>query len=317
MQTSHLPLEKPIAISIALTFFVPAVIIGCFAIAFRSYLKAQDPYGLFHLSLNQLPGENSHRPKTEWLNMGYWKDTDIFPQACEAMALKLVRAAGCETGGNVLDVGHGTGESLLMQLSHPSVPHPSHLTGITSLAAHYDRAKDRVARLQLSSEDGGAFKTKVKLHHGDAVYRPSTANHPLDPSSETPPYTAILALDCAYHFKTRHVFLQQSHTRLAPGGRIALADICLLQGWLPRFCMFLLGVMPKENMISPDEYVTDLMDLGYVDVKMQDVSADVFPGFQRFLKGRGLGWWIFGNIIQGYAALGARFVLVSGAKSSP
>jgi Na+/proline symporter len=38
------------------------------------YVKSSDPYGLFHLSLNKLPGENPHTdPKTEWLNMGYWK----------------------------------------------------------------------------------------------------------------------------------------------------------------------------------------------------------------------------------------------------
>jgi hypothetical protein len=35
---------------------------------------AGDPYGAFHLKLNKLPGEpSSAPPKTEWLNMGYWK----------------------------------------------------------------------------------------------------------------------------------------------------------------------------------------------------------------------------------------------------
>jgi SAM-dependent methyltransferase len=249
-----------------------------------------------------------------------------------AMALMLVRAARCEAGGNVLgmclpgkfilavflpvglDVGHGTGESLLMQLSHPSVPRPSHLTGITSLAVHYDRAKDRVTRL-LSSETDPP-KTKVTLHHGDAVYWPSAVNHPLEPSLDAPPYTAILALDCAYHFKSRQIFLQQSFIRLAPGGRIALADICLSQGRLTKFCLLLLGVMPKENMISPDEYARDLKDIGYVDVEVQDVSPDVFPGLVRFFKGRGGCWWVFGNVIRWFAASGGRFVLVSGAKAS-
>lgn len=38
------------------------------------YMKAGDPYGLFHLSLNILPGgSETDEPKTEWLNMGYWK----------------------------------------------------------------------------------------------------------------------------------------------------------------------------------------------------------------------------------------------------
>ena len=33
-----------------------------------------DPYGLFHLSLNKLPFDDPNSPPaTEWLNMGYWK----------------------------------------------------------------------------------------------------------------------------------------------------------------------------------------------------------------------------------------------------
>lgn len=36
--------------------------------------KSEDPYGLFHLELNKLPGAHPGTPpKTEWLNMGYWK----------------------------------------------------------------------------------------------------------------------------------------------------------------------------------------------------------------------------------------------------
>lgn len=33
--------------------------------------KLADPYGLFHLELNESSG-NASNAKTEWLNMGYW-----------------------------------------------------------------------------------------------------------------------------------------------------------------------------------------------------------------------------------------------------
>lgn len=47
-------------------------------ISLAVYIKSSDPYGLFHLSLNKLPGENPHtEPKTEWLNMGYWKVSSV------------------------------------------------------------------------------------------------------------------------------------------------------------------------------------------------------------------------------------------------
>lgn len=45
--------------------------------------RATDPYGLFHLSLNRLPGENADvDPKTEWLNMGYWKVSGVNQGEC-------------------------------------------------------------------------------------------------------------------------------------------------------------------------------------------------------------------------------------------
>jgi hypothetical protein len=49
-----------------------------FLVAVASWLYMQrhinDPYGLFHLSLNKLPSEDPNSPpETEWLNVGYWK----------------------------------------------------------------------------------------------------------------------------------------------------------------------------------------------------------------------------------------------------
>jgi len=57
-----------------------------------------------------------------------------------------------------------------------------------------------------------------------------------------------------------------------------------------------------------------MQEMGYVDVQMEDVSGDVFPGFTRFLKGRGGGWWVFGSLIGWWAGRGMRFVVVSGKK---
>jgi hypothetical protein len=35
---------------------------------------SSEPYGLFHLDMNKLPGAGGISiPQTEWLNMGYWK----------------------------------------------------------------------------------------------------------------------------------------------------------------------------------------------------------------------------------------------------
>jgi len=268
-----------------------------------------DPYGEFHLGLNKLPTDDV--PRTEWLNMGYWKDTNIFPEACEALALKLAQAAGCKPGGRVLDVGHGTGESLIFLLTNPSVARPSHLTGITSLVSHYQRSQARVASLGQT--------VPVILHAGDAVYRPGARGHPLNPSSEDgDKFDTILALDCAYHFRSRVEFLRQAYGRLRPGGSVALADICFANGALEtgwtRFVMAALGagLMPRENRISTDEYLAQMREIGFTEVEVEDITQDVFPGFIFFLAKRGAGWWIFSRLFDIFGKSGARFVLVRG-----
>ncbi|KAJ7487666.1 S-adenosyl-L-methionine-dependent methyltransferase [Mycena galericulata] len=287
-----------------LVFFVLALFIIVLWMARRS---SADPYGEFHLSLNRLPGDQpGAAPRTEWLNMGYWKDTDIFPEACEALALKLVKAAGCKSGGQVLDVGHGSGESLIMLLTHPSVPRPAKLTGITSLDAHHQRSKTRVARLNQT--------VPVSLYAGDAVYRPGRGAHAFDPPSEH--FDTILALDCAYHFETRWVFLQQAHEQLKPGGSVALADICFAPGALQtrwtRCVTAVLRLMPRENMVSTDEYVARMRRIGYTDVRLEDITVDVFPGFIKFIRGQGMLFAAFGVIMGVFARAGARFVIVRG-----
>ncbi|EIN13682.1 S-adenosyl-L-methionine-dependent methyltransferase [Punctularia strigosozonata HHB-11173 SS5] len=277
--------------------------------SFAMYSKARDPYGTFHITLNVRPGDGQNPPDTEWLNMGYWVDTDIFSEACEALATRLMEAARLKAGDRVLDVGFGSGDSLLFILSSPKIPRPSSVTGITSLRSHYERALARTRKLNID--------TPVLLLCGDAVYHAPAGAHPFHPSA-SPSFDVILALDCAYHFRTRREFLQQSFEHLAPGGRVALADICFtpesLGGRRVRLFTRLLGMMPRQNVISTQEYVQALKEMGYGDVCMEDVSEKVFPGFTRFLRCRGGGWWAFSSLLGRYYALGARFVIVVGTK---
>ncbi|KAF8807460.1 S-adenosyl-L-methionine-dependent methyltransferase [Phlegmacium glaucopus] len=276
-----------------------------------------DPYGLFHLSLNKLPFEDPNSlPATEWLNMGYWKDARTFPEACKALALKMISAAHLKEGGTILDVGHGTGESLILLLSDPSIPRPSRLIGITSLDIHYHRSRDRVDKLQAADQN----KVSVDLHHRDAVFDGvASSSHPLNPSSATT-FDSILALDCAYHFNTRYRFLEQSFQKLTPGGSIALADICFSSSSLntrrTRLITSILSLIPTYNRISAEDYVDKMKQIGYIDVILEDVTLEVFPGFVPFLKSRGWKWWAFGTVIEWYSSTGARFVIVSGKRPS-
>lgn len=65
--------EIPVAASIV-GFATLVVVFYWYFMSRPKSMGVDDPYGLFHLALNRLPGEDASKaPKTEWLNMGYWK----------------------------------------------------------------------------------------------------------------------------------------------------------------------------------------------------------------------------------------------------
>uniref|UniRef100_D8PQU5 DUF7053 domain-containing protein n=1 Tax=Schizophyllum commune (strain H4-8 / FGSC 9210) TaxID=578458 RepID=D8PQU5_SCHCM len=202
--------------------------------------RGDDPYGLFHLALNRRMGDPINvDPKTEWLNMGYWKNTSDLPTACEALALRMVQAARPRPNGRVLE--------------------------------------------------------HVK--------------HPFNPADDLR-FDTILALDCAYHFQTRKAFLQQALSNLAVGGRIALADIAFddltLDTHRSKLIRAALRMMPSDNVWTKTTYVKNMEQIGYVDVTLEDITDEVFPGFVRFLKSRGRGWWAFGALMEVYFSAGAK-----------
>ncbi|KAI9460952.1 S-adenosyl-L-methionine-dependent methyltransferase [Lactarius psammicola] len=262
---------------------------------FRAYFsrRTSDPYGTFHIQFNKVQG-GPDSPQTEWLNMGFWKDT-IYSQ--KPLALRLFRVAGLKPSGRVLDAGHGCGDSILLQLSHPGVAKPSLLCGITSLPSHHHRSWERV---------NSFLSSAVLLFQGDAVWRPGRQDHPLSPSFQHD-FDNILALDCAYHFDTREEFLRQSLRRLAPGGSVALADLCFSSSPGPMLTLLLwrvLHTMPKHNITTKEQYIQQMRDIGYEDVELEDITP-----FQRGGMGGAFSWlmsWLEGR--------GLRFVIVKGTR---
>ncbi|EFI28624.1 methyltransferase [Coprinopsis cinerea okayama7 len=143
----------------------------------------------------------------------------------------------------------------------------------------------------------------VSLVNADAI-SDGAPDHPLSPTTLFPPFDAILALDCAYHFNSRRLFLEQSFARLNPGGRIALADICFskndLDTFKTRLVTSLLRMMPLCNRVSLEEYQLHMQQTGYEEVEVEDITADVFSPFIAFLKTQGFGWWTFAVMLDVY-----------------
>lgn len=257
---------------------------------------------------------NTVAPKTEWMNMGNWSETDEFSLACHDLAELLYREAGLESDAAILDVGHGSGDSLLLlAISYQ----PSLLHGVTSIRSHAERARQRL-------KESSHLKTSQSQIVCDNV---------IDFLQDTdgPKYDFIFALDCAYHFRTRKTFLQLCNGRLNPGGKVALVDLVashppakksasyytpspsLPPPTLPqasltsrlkhRFVTFISGV-PIVNMIPVEQYHSNLREAGFDHIKIQDTSHLVFPGFAKFFSGYRKGKeaaWRGGGSLQAYA----------------
>lgn len=160
--------------------------------------------------------------------------------------------------------------------------------------------------------------TEVKLHLGDAVHRSNTKisldQHPLDSMHLEEPYDTILALDCAYHFRSRELFLRQAFETLKPGGRVGLADICFdhlpAHGAFTKWLITLLFV-PSENVEGWHEYRERMTQIGFTDIELEDITGQVFPGFVSFLETRSLGWRMFARVFATFITPSSRFVLIS------
>lgn len=220
--------------------------------------------------------------------------------------------------GGFADVGFGCGDSLILYLTSSAVPIPETLAGVTSLESHYIRAQRRISFIQNSLSK--AYNCRVKLWHDDAVYSPtkSPADHPLDPLLSEPLYTTITAIDCAYHFASRELFLQQCFARLAPGGRVALGDLVTSRP-LPVVLGFLASnflSVRRENMLTVDQYRDQLVRIGYVDISFEDISNHVFPSFSDFLRSKGGLWLLMASMFGWWSAAGGRFVIVGASKPS-
>ncbi|WWD16792.1 hypothetical protein CI109_101224 [Kwoniella shandongensis] len=243
-----------------------------------------EPYSLLDYKvLNVRPDPQEGCRTTAWFNMGWWENTDSFPDAAEALAQKLLDLAyegGYEGGGSVLDIGHGAGESLVLHLSQP-VP-PQHLYGLTSLSSDTSASRALIDDLFPAEKR----TTDVSFFTFSAEFRPGKdVGHPLDrmrgyldeeeesedegapdgvdlgfeiqspekdreiatsdSGSSPPPYDLIYILDSIYHYPpSLPSFLTTLRPVLSPSSLVVFTDIVPPPS-LPRWKALLISYVMK------------------------------------------------------------------------
>lgn len=133
----------------------------------------------------------------------------------------------------------------------------------------------------------------------------------------------VLALDCLYHFwPDRWGFITYAHDKLHAS--FMAFDLCLTNkeiSWFNRQLLWILSVIMGatwDNFVITAEYRKKLVEIGYDEVEIRDVSEYVFAGLEQFVERQGrvlekmrlglsgfqvakwmFGWWAKTGLMRG------------------
>lgn len=211
--------------------------------------------------LNLKPGDH------HWGNLGYWENTQDYGEACRQLAMKVGDQAALDQTSDILDVGFGCGDQLILWHQHYRV---KTISGVNT-----SQAQVGLAQKKLRFEGINAF-----LHH----YDHRAINNQADRN-----FSHVLSVDAAYFFDERDQWFKQVHRVLKPEGKLVVTDLViphppsdLLQEFIMRSLLWLCGI-PKDNVITLDAYKQQLTEAGFATVSEADISDAVMDGFAHWL----------------------------------
>ena len=184
------------------------------------------------------------------------------------MRLASVLAAELPSDSDIVDVANGLGAQDLVVRS---VAQPRSL-----VAVNITESQLRSGRARLDE----ASATPVVA---DATRLP-LANDSAD---------GIISIEAAFHFPSRHSFFAEARRVLRPGGVLSMSDVSaershnlsLREGVAGLTNLRVWGIR-RRSLMSADQIETALVDAGFVDVRVQDVSPRVFFPAIRFFRER-------------------------------
>lgn len=237
-----------------------------------SLFRKHQPGDYTSLGDDVIPGLNGNfkdPDKSLWFNLGYWKDARTYPNACAALARYVGEKARFTAQDKVLDVGFGYAEQDVLWCNEFDV---RKIVGVNITKLQVDVAKERIKKLNLSD--------KIELQVGSGT----------DLNFADDSFDKIIALDCAYHFNTREVFLKKAFRLLKKGGLLITSEVLPSSGTNHKQILKKLNRkimhIPDENMYNKDEYVNKLKTIGFNNIEFSSIKNYVFPGMFKYTEQR-------------------------------
>ncbi len=209
-----------------------------------------------------------------YLNLGYWRAAQDLDAASQDLAMLVAETARMGRGDRVLDVGFGFADQDILWARRL---HPERIIGLNITASQVEVAQRRVAELGLAE--------RIDLRQGSAT-RMQLAPESID---------KVVALECAFHFRTRERFFREAWRVLRPGGRLVAADIIPMprvRGWIGRLQQWLSWglvsskfAIPPENAYVRSSYQDKLALAGFEEIRVESIREQVYAPLHQYLGG--------------------------------
>jgi ubiquinone/menaquinone biosynthesis C-methylase UbiE len=229
--------------------------------------QALDAAGIYDLLSTSSPTERGL-----YLNLGYWRDASDLDTASDALAMLVGERAGLGPADQVLDCGYGFGDQDILWAQTLK---PKQIIGLNITSSQVEVARRRVSKLGLDEQ--------VDLRQGSAT------EMPIDSGS----VDKVVAVECAFHFRTRERFFREAWRVLRPGGRLVLADILPMpkvSGFQERLeqrisWRLVAGkfAIPPENAYTRPTYHSKLAMAGFEQIEIESIRGQVYAPLHRFL----------------------------------
>ncbi len=132
--------------------------------------------------------------------------------------------------------------------------------------------------------------------------------------------SAILVLDCFYHFHDQAKAIREMFRILKPGGRIAITDVAFPKvaetslGWFGSF-LSQIALIPSSNWGTLQKNEDYLVQSGFRTLRSEDWSKHLFPGFAQFCKSQSFTLRLFSEgILKAYESGNLQYGFYSAEK---